>query len=42
MVVGRVCCVEYDNNNIPPISKHREKLKIRGEAEHFLTNFEEF
>ena len=26
----------------PPISKHRKELKIQGEAEYFLTNFEVF
>ena len=27
---------------LPPISKHREELKIQGEAEYFLTKFEVF
>ena len=27
---------------LPPISKHREELKIQGEAEYFITNFEVF
>ena len=27
---------------LPPISKHREELKMLGEAEYFLTNFEPF
>ena len=27
---------------LPPISKHREELKIQGEAKYFLTNFEVF
>ena len=27
---------------LPPISKHREELKIQGEAEYFLANFEVF
>ena len=27
---------------LPPISKHREELKIRSEAEYILTNFEVF
>ena len=27
---------------LPRISKHREELKIQGEAEYFLTNFEVF
>ena len=40
----KVCgvIVQTRVGGLPPISKHREELKIQGEAEYFLTNFEVF